>query len=116
MTQLQLIQTGTDQTITLPALEYGPVTHPLGQIRSVLRPEQRLLLRYQGEIAITARIKEPVYQTPDGEKIILTARPKLDRPSDVSGIIRVMPDSKLKWLSHEILDAFTKDIADRGLA
>lgn len=112
MTQASLF----DQPIVLdlPPLNYGPVPARIGTIQIVLRAAQSVTATPRGEIAVTARTKESSYALPTGEIVIITPRKKLDRPSDVDGVLHQAADGKLSWLSHKLIENVDADALANG--
>jgi len=92
------------EELELPELRYGPIRTPIGVIQSVLQPARTVSATPAGETKVSARIKEPVYALPTGERIVITTRKAAVRPADVEGLLLQQDDGKLKWLSHRVID------------
>lgn len=112
MTQATLF----DQPITLdiPQLSYGPVALGAGTMQLVLGASQTVSAKPYGEITISPRIKENSYLLPSGEVVIITSRKKIDRPTDVDGVLFQAADGRLNWQSHKAIEQIDIDAASRG--
>jgi superfamily II DNA or RNA helicase len=104
----------TVEMFDLPPLEYWPIRSPAGQIRCVLRPAETVSGTPLGEVSVSPRLKEPVYQLSSGEKLIVTARKLTQRPVGVDGVLSRDPGEKLKWQSHQLVDQLEQDAKSRG--
>jgi superfamily II DNA or RNA helicase len=117
MSDFSLFQEADGPTsILLPALEVGPVSHPLGQIRHVLRGEQRVDVQEIGEIRVSPRIKEPLYRLSNGERIVVTERRHVNRPDAADGVLQSSAGGIYRWLTHRDIEDFQADVAARGWA
>lgn len=116
MAQLSLIPRDNDlKEIHLPSLEVGPIPHALGQIRHSLRPASKATILDSAEVLVSPRVKEPLYQVDNGERVVITSRAKVARPPEADGVLQDQGDGSYRWLNHRLVDAFLADAAARGL-
>jgi superfamily II DNA or RNA helicase len=101
-------------TLNLPPLVFGPIKKSIGIIQHTLLQGGEFEAEYIEKIPISTRISEDLFHLKNGQKIILTKRPNLDRPDNVDGVLRDI-NGKLKWLSHRLIDLFESDISSKGL-
>jgi len=85
-------------TLDLPAVRYGPVRVAIGVVEAILRPVCTVEAKRVGEVHISARLKEPLYQTADGERLVVTTRKNVARPSEADGVLRRSESGRLSWL------------------
>lgn len=115
MDQPQLFTDESQATsLDVPALEVGPIRFPVGELRLVLRPAQTLAVEAVSQIAVSPRLSEPLYTLQNGERVIVTARAKLELPEGVTGILGKLDNGSLRWLRHRDVDAATNSIADQS--
>ncbi|OBQ64322.1 type III restriction endonuclease subunit R [Mesorhizobium loti] len=91
--------------LDVPQIELGPVRMTLGVVSAVLRPPSTMKFEKVGEVKISPRVSESLYQLESGERVIITDRPKLTRPGGVDGVLYRSPTG-LRWHSHQIIEAF----------
>jgi superfamily II DNA or RNA helicase len=105
---------GEPQPLNLPEIIHRPIQIAVGEIACVLRPAERAVATQQGEIAISAKIKEPLYALENGETFILTSRKRVERPAGVDGVLQILPDGRFVWQSHKLREDFEKGGVARG--
>lgn len=116
MAQLLLIPDAARPVeMRLPPLEIEPITLSIGQIRHVIRSAVVCEVAHIGEVQVSSKTKESLYKLPNGETIIITKRPKVERPKNVDGVLRQNSDGQLKWISHRLRDSFADAIVEKGL-
>jgi superfamily II DNA or RNA helicase len=105
-----------DQTISLdlPILNYGPVQLGIGQVRRIVRFDEKVEARSEGEVFVSARIKEPLYRLPSGETVVVTTRKIATRPPEADAVLFREADGTLRWLKHRALEAIDQRVADAG--
>lgn len=101
-------------TLELPELRYGPVRVSVGVIEAVLRPASVVEARRVGEILVSARLKDPLYETADGERLVVTARRNIPRPADADGVLLQKEGGKLSWLHHRLIEELESPAKDSG--
>jgi superfamily II DNA or RNA helicase len=104
MPQVDLFAEGHAIELELPQLNYGPATVSIGALQCVLRSRQKLAAIPQGEIQVSARVKEPTYKLPSGEIVLVTSRKGIVRPAKVDGVLFTKDDGSLSWQSHRLID------------
>lgn len=104
------------RAVDLPELIYGPVRLSIGDIYCALRQAEKCSATPLGQISISARLKEPLYSLPSGEKIIVTARKRVERPADVDGVLHDAGDGTLRWQSHRLQDNLESEAKTHGWA
>lgn len=93
-------------TLELPPLELR-VKQTIGEIRHVLKARRTASIVREGEEKISPRCKERAVDLDSGERIVITQRKKVNRPSGVDGILRIDEDTGIStWLSHKQLEQF----------
>lgn len=100
--------------LTIPQLEFslnlsvGEVFHILdhGGLKEIISEEQ---------ILISAKSKEKLYILSDGSKVIVTSRKRIQRPTNIDGVLQIDIEGKLKWESHRLLEKFKEEISKIGL-
>lgn len=102
-------------SIDLPALEAREST-PLGSIRHVLASGRSAIIAQLSTVQISPRRSAQVLTLDSGERVILTDRSSLERPTGVDGVLFSATDRPIRWVSHGRLDAFNADVAARGWA
>ena len=102
------------ETIDLPQLEVGPISHSLGQIRHVIRGAERVVVEQITNIYCSPRVQEPLYRLSNGEHIIVTERRRLSRPKEAEGVLQSLGDGTYKWITHKLVETFLQDVAERG--
>jgi len=100
-------------SLTLPALEIGPIKYPIGYVRHILRPSLTLDVLGITEVRFNSRSTEKVFHLANDEKIIVTARRHLPRPDEADGVLRRLENGETKWLAHRQLDAINADLGAR---
>jgi hypothetical protein len=102
------------QVFDIPPLEYGPVPFAIGRLYCQLKPGGMVQAEMAGECYISPRIKEPVYNLPTGEKIVVTTRRIIRRPNSIDGILFRDYAGNLKWQHHIEIEKFEADTVTRG--
>ncbi|MER9373662.1 DEAD/DEAH box helicase family protein [Mesorhizobium sp. M0491] len=100
--------------LKLPQLDYGPIKVVVGQVRAVLRAAETVTATQVGEVAVSARIKEPLYALVSGERVIVTTRRMAQRPTEADGLLYRAIGGDLLWVSHRLVDDIEADAANRG--
>ncbi len=113
MTQEELFK-DQPQELELPALEYGPIRTAAGEIRCLLRTPVKVTAISKGDIQTSAKRKAPVFELPTGERVIVTKRKKVARPSGVAGVIYLAEDNTPTWQSHEEIEGLQQQAAADG--
>ena len=92
--------------IDLPKLE---ISHrqAIGELRHVFFNAKSEEIQNETIIQITARISERLVTLRSGQRIIVTSRNKLERPSHVDGVL-YNHNTVNKWLSHRLLDEYNE--------
>lgn len=105
-----------DQVIEfeLPQLTYGPISVDIGTIQCVLRLAQKVTASPQGEIQISARIKEQTYRLPSDDLVIVTTRKRVGRPAGIDAVLFRDEDGQLHWQSHKLIDDMADAVARDG--
>lgn len=101
-------------TLKLPALAIRPVAYGIGQLRHEVRSAGEYDARKVGELQISSRRKEPIFQLSNEERVVVTTRPKLVRPEHIDGVLRQLEDGTYRWLSHRLVEQFQNSVAQRG--
>jgi hypothetical protein len=101
-------------TLEFPALRYGPVRVAVGVVEAMLRPASTVDAKRVGEVFVTARLKDPLYQTADGERLVLTTRRNIARPKEVDGVLLQNESGKLSWLHHRLIEELESEAAKSG--
>lgn len=115
MRQLVLnLSEGSPVTIDLPALEVGPISRAIGEIRHVLRNPEQVFVDEIIEIYVSPRIKEPLYLLSNGERVVVTERRHVIRPEEADGTLQLRSDGTYRWLDHKRVESFLTDVARRG--
>ena len=102
-------------TLSLPPLEFGPITHALGAIKHVVNSGGVREITATEEFLTSPRSKETLYILSDGQRILVTKKKKLNLPANVDGVLRQDDDGTLKWLAHIKLEIIKDDINTGGL-
>lgn len=100
--------------LELPALQLGPVRLAVGIVEAILRPASTTHAKRVSEVFVSARLKEPLYQTADDERLVLTARRNIPRPKEADGVLLQNESGKLSWLHHRLLEELEGDAAKSG--
>lgn len=100
-------------TMTLPPLRFER-PHAVGRVTQLLLPAKEHVVAEVTEIATSPRRREPLFVMDSGERYVVTARPSLVRPAGVTGVLRQNGNDPLRWLSHELLDHTTAEVAQGG--
>lgn len=103
-----------EAVLDLPAVEYVR-SHSLGRIHHVLDTGGTSNVVSIDDIRVSPRRTERVYTLPNGQRVIVTTGSQRKRPDDVDAVLQVRSGEKPRWLSHRLLEAFERDVADRGL-
>ena len=105
------------QPIPLPAIEINPVLQPCGKIFHKLRSKKVKQVVQVSSIQISPKVSLPVFVMDDGERLIITDRRNVLRPTTIDGVLVYTPghEQDLKWHSHSIIDGFTQLITSKGL-
>ena len=88
----------------MPQLELGPVRMKLGVVSCVLRTASTLKYDKVGEVKVSKRVSENLFELEGGERVIIADRTKVARPDGVDGVL-VRTQTGLRWLSHKIIDS-----------
>lgn len=99
----------------LPEIVLGPIKYDIGEVYQVLRSETTYGVIGEDEVQISPRVKERCVTLENGERVIITARKNVDRPSDVDGVLYENEDER-HWQSHKLLDDTQTRINEHGLA
>ena len=73
--------------VNLPVLQYGPVKTDAGQVRAILRGAEDVAAKPVGDVQTSPRIKEPAYELPNGESVVITTRKATPRPANIDGVL-----------------------------
>lgn len=103
-----------DSTLELPAVRYGPMRVAIGVVEAILRPASTAKAKRVGEVLVSARLKEPLYQTADGERLVVTTRKNIARPSEADGVLLQSESGKLAWLQHRLVEEVVGEAATHG--
>ncbi|WP_269713294.1 DEAD/DEAH box helicase [Caulobacter sp. NIBR2454] len=114
MSQPDLFTAEAPTAFTLPTVKYGPIRTPTGRIECLLRGPIVVEATKIGEVAVSPRVKEPIYRTADGETFILTTRTKVARPPAADGVLLSGADGSLSWTSHRLVDDLEAQAAAEG--
>lgn len=104
MSQADLFSSGVKVELALPQLLFGPVQYAVGQVRRELRAPVTLTAEKVDNVAISARVKEPLYRLSSGEHVVITTRKISSRPAEADGVLFRDLTGKLRWLSHRLLE------------
>ena len=102
------------ETVALPPLEVGPITHAIGQIRHVLRNAEQVVVEEITDVHVSPRVKEPLYRLSNGEHVVVTERRSVARPEIADGVLQLTGDGTYRWLTHQRVEAFVTDVEQRG--
>lgn len=100
--------------LTLPNLEIAPIRASIGQIRYVVRIGGSIPIIETSEAQVSPRCKDPLYTLENGEKIVVTSRPRIERPTEADGVLFQNDDGTLRWQSHKAIETLLKDANDNG--
>ena len=95
----------TSVRLNLPKLLYGPEKTEAGTVAVQLRAAETVEASPDGEVNVSARIKEPVFVLPSGERLVVTTRRNVARPGGTDGLLLRGSDGALGWLSHVDLES-----------
>jgi superfamily II DNA or RNA helicase len=115
MAQLVLMPV-ENRIIDLPPLMVGPVGHSIGQIRHILSPGGSCEIIKIGEVQVSPRRREPLYQFPNGERVVVTPRRLLMRPAEADGVLWESGNSGYRWLHHRRVQDFKAAVTADGWA
>lgn len=87
---------------------------PKGRVRHVLRQAAEVEVLERREERITSRTTLPVLHLANGEQVLVTSRPNIDRPAGVDGILKERPEGGYQWRSHRLLEEFDARAAQVG--
>lgn len=99
--------------IQLPPLIVN-MSFPKGRVRHVLRQGAEIQILEREEERITSRTTLPILHLANGERVLVTSRPSIARPSRVDGILKERPGGGYKWMSHRLLEEFEAMVARDG--
>lgn len=99
--------------LQIPQLTCSPVRTSIGSIHCVFKEAQVAEAFAIGEVNTSPKVREPLYQLPTGEKVIITTRKYVERPPGVDGLL-YDDGSRLTWVSHQIRDDFEIEVAKYG--
>ncbi|RWJ04455.1 MAG: DEAD/DEAH box helicase [Mesorhizobium sp.] len=99
--------------LDVPQLELGPVRLKLGVVSCVLRPASHLKYDKVGDVKISKRLSESVYELKGGERVVITDRTRIVRPDGVDGVL-IRTTTGLRWLSHKIIDGLEARAVKEG--
>lgn len=103
-----------DSTLELPAVRYGPIRVAIGVVEAILRPASAVEAKRVGEIQVSARLKEPLYQAANGERLVVTTRKNIARPGEADGVLLQSESGKLSWLHHSLIEELEGEAAKHG--
>jgi len=87
---------------------------PKGRVRHVLRQGAEVEILERREVRITSRTTLPVLHLANGDRVLVTSRPNIDRPASVDGILKERPEGGYQWRSHRLLEGFDARVAQVG--
>jgi len=87
---------------------------PKGRVRHVLRQGAEVEILERREVRITSRTTLPVLHLANGDQVLVTSRPNIDRPAGVDGILRERAEGGYQWRSHRLLEGFHSRVAQVG--
>lgn len=87
---------------------------PKGRVRHVLRQGAEVEILERREVRITSRTTLPVLHLANGDRVLVTSRPNIDRPAGVDGILKERPEGGYQWRSHRLLEGFDARVAQVG--
>lgn len=93
-------------SIKIPSIQFGPISHAIGEIFHVLEEGGDRSVTSIEEIKVSPKRKEKVYKLANGQAIIITDKKTLNRPESVDGVLCINDPKKPKWLSHKLIEAF----------
>ena len=73
--------------LDVPQLELGPVRMKLGVVSCVLRTASTLNYDKVGEVKVSKRVSENLFELEGGERVIIADRTKVARPDGVDGVL-----------------------------
>lgn len=115
MTQIDLFKEEDPALLVkLPMLQYGPIKTDAGQVRAILRSAEDVAAKPIGDMQTSPRIKEPAYELPNGESVVITTRKATARPASIDGVLVKDAAGDLTWLHHREIDALEADASKRG--
>lgn len=100
--------------LKLPPLQVAYV-HSIGAIYYLLDSGSERDIQSIEEIQVSPRVKENLYILSDGQRIIVTERKKLIRPSDVDGVMQTISGAESRWISHKLIEQFNEEKQRKGL-
>ena len=117
MSQLVLVPFDSQRTaLILPPLEIGPLPNSIGWMKFRVRPGATVQVAQVAQVQISPRLKEPLYYLENGEKLVVTRRRRVPRPSEADGVLREFEDGRLEWLTHKQTESIQKHAATDGWA
>ncbi len=87
---------------------------PKGRVRHVLRQGAEVEILERREVRITSRTTLPVLHLANGDRVLVTSRPNIDRPASIDGILKERPEGGYQWRSHRLLEGFDARVAQVG--
>lgn len=99
--------------IRLPSLVVDK-PFPKGRVRHMLRQAAEVEILERREERITSRTTLPVLHLSNGERVLVTAKPNIDRPAGVDGILKERSEGGYQWRSHHLLEEFDARVAQVG--
>ena len=114
MAQGEFVAAAQIQSLSIPALEIGPVPCGVGRIYCQLKPSGIIRAERAGECQISPRIKEPLFTLPTGQRLVVTTRRNVRRPDGVEGILFLDDTGALTWQSHIEIETLQAAAAARG--
>ena len=105
----------TPDSISLPALNLGPITYTIGYADQSLLPAQTIHVRSSEMVPISAKIKAQCLTLEGGFRVIVTDRSKVSRPDGVDAVLHVS-DKETKWLSHRVREEALQVVETSGLS
>jgi superfamily II DNA or RNA helicase len=100
--------------LQLPQIQLGPISCGIGSVQCVLRPAETQRVTSVGETRISPRLKEKLYTLENGQRIVVTARRKLARPSEADGVLYRTTANDAAWLNHRLIDELLATAQTRG--
>lgn len=102
-------------SIELPAIIFEK-KYSVGYVQQIIRSSCNISIVSTETVRVGPRSTEGCLILENGEKIIITNKSKLARPTGIDGILRSSDDGKFKWISHSALEAAEQKLELSGLA
>jgi superfamily II DNA or RNA helicase len=111
---MNLIELKINDRVTLPSLEFGPITQSLGYVHHVIDIGGAKEIIDIEEIKLSSRSKEKLYKLSDGQAIIITKRKTILRPPEADGILFLDDKQEIRWLFHRAIEEFEEAVNKNG--